>query len=92
VREIAEVQALGVQIGIVIGGGNIFRGVALGAAGMAAVLGGLPRGLRYLGFGNDDLAGLGVDGLKKVLAAVQMRPSGRTRTMQTSPFRPSRVM
>ena len=34
VREIAEVQALGVQIGIVIGGGNIFRGVALGAAGM----------------------------------------------------------
>src|SRR5512139_2782493 len=34
VREIAEVQALGVQVGIVIGGGNIFRGVALGAAGM----------------------------------------------------------
>jgi len=34
VREIADVHALGVQIGIVIGGGNIFRGVALGAAGM----------------------------------------------------------
>ncbi len=34
VREVAEVHALGVQIGIVIGGGNIFRGVALGAAGM----------------------------------------------------------
>jgi uridylate kinase len=34
VREIADVQNLGVQIGIVIGGGNIFRGVALGAAGM----------------------------------------------------------
>jgi len=34
VREIAEVHALGVEIGVVIGGGNIFRGVALGAAGM----------------------------------------------------------
>jgi uridylate kinase len=34
VREIAEVHALGVEIAIVIGGGNIFRGVALGAAGM----------------------------------------------------------
>ena len=34
VREIAEVHSLGVQIAIVIGGGNIFRGVALGAAGM----------------------------------------------------------
>ena len=34
VDEIAEVAALGVEIGVVIGGGNIFRGVALGAAGM----------------------------------------------------------
>jgi uridylate kinase len=34
VREIAEVHGLGVEIAIVIGGGNIFRGVALGAAGM----------------------------------------------------------
>ena len=34
VREIGEVVALGVQIGVVIGGGNIFRGVAPGAAGM----------------------------------------------------------
>jgi uridylate kinase len=33
-REIAAVQALGVQIGIVIGGGNIFRGVAASAHGM----------------------------------------------------------
>ena len=32
--EIREVVELGVQVGIVIGGGNIFRGVALGAAGM----------------------------------------------------------
>jgi uridylate kinase len=34
VGEIAEVVKLGVQMGIVIGGGNIFRGVAPGAAGM----------------------------------------------------------
>ncbi|MGB8855522.1 MAG: UMP kinase [Burkholderiales bacterium] len=34
VREIAGVSALGVQIAVVIGGGNIFRGVAPGAEGM----------------------------------------------------------
>jgi uridylate kinase len=34
VAEIAEVAELGVEIGVVIGGGNIFRGVAPGAAGM----------------------------------------------------------
>jgi uridylate kinase len=34
VGEIATVLRLGVEIGVVIGGGNIFRGVAPGAAGM----------------------------------------------------------
>jgi uridylate kinase len=34
VAEVAEVVRLGVQVGVVIGGGNIFRGVAPGAAGM----------------------------------------------------------
>jgi uridylate kinase len=34
VSEVAEVVRMGVEVGIVIGGGNIFRGVALGAAGM----------------------------------------------------------
>lgn len=34
VAQLAEVQNLGVQLAIVIGGGNIFRGVALGAEGM----------------------------------------------------------
>ncbi|MDH3319087.1 MAG: UMP kinase [Betaproteobacteria bacterium] len=34
VQEIAAVARLGVEIGVVIGGGNIFRGVAPGAAGM----------------------------------------------------------
>ena len=34
VTDIGEVVRLGVELAIVIGGGNIFRGVALGAAGM----------------------------------------------------------
>ena len=34
VGEIAEVNALGVQVGVVIGGGNIFRGMAGAASGM----------------------------------------------------------
>jgi uridylate kinase len=34
VREVGEVLSLGVEIAVVIGGGNIFRGVAGGAAGM----------------------------------------------------------
>src|SRR5215208_5449602 len=33
-RQVAEVQRLGVQIGIVVGGGNIFRGLAAAASGM----------------------------------------------------------
>src|SRR5918993_656765 len=32
--DISEIQALGVEVGIVIGGGNIFRGVAASAKGM----------------------------------------------------------
>jgi uridylate kinase len=38
-RETLEVQRLGVEIGIVIGGGNIFRGEGLAAAGMDRVTG-----------------------------------------------------
>jgi len=34
VAEVGEIVRMGVEVGIVIGGGNIFRGVALGAAGM----------------------------------------------------------
>jgi uridylate kinase len=33
-RDITEIQQLGVEVAVVIGGGNIFRGVAGGAAGM----------------------------------------------------------
>ena len=34
VTEVAQVSRLGVEMGVVIGGGNIFRGIAPGAAGM----------------------------------------------------------
>ena len=37
--EIAEVRALGIEIAIVIGGGNIFRGAGLAGAGMDRVTG-----------------------------------------------------
>jgi uridylate kinase len=33
-RQIAEVRSLGVEVGIVVGGGNIFRGLAAAAKGM----------------------------------------------------------
>ncbi|MBK8453584.1 MAG: UMP kinase [Thiofilum sp.] len=38
-REILEVQAQGVQVALVIGGGNLFRGAGLAAAGMDRVRG-----------------------------------------------------
>ncbi|MBN1349342.1 UMP kinase [candidate division KSB1 bacterium] len=38
-EEIAEVKALGVEIGIVLGGGNIFRGISASARGMDRVSG-----------------------------------------------------
>jgi uridylate kinase len=38
-REIADVAASGVQVGVVVGGGNIFRGVALAARNMDRVTG-----------------------------------------------------
>lgn len=37
VGEVAEIVAMGVQVAVVIGGGNIFRGVAPAAAGMDRV-------------------------------------------------------
>ena len=36
-REVADVAAAGVQIGVVVGGGNIFRGVAAAAQKMDRV-------------------------------------------------------
>src|SRR3990167_8554367 len=37
--EIAEINGLGVQVGVVIGGGNLFRGAALHAVGLGRVSG-----------------------------------------------------
>ncbi len=39
VREISEIHQLGVQVGIVIGGGNFFRGVALSKVGISRITG-----------------------------------------------------
>ncbi|HET6631234.1 MAG TPA: UMP kinase [Rhodanobacteraceae bacterium] len=38
-REILEVRAAGIEVGVVIGGGNIFRGAGLAAEGMDRVTG-----------------------------------------------------
>lgn len=37
--EIAEIKALGVEVGVVLGGGNLFRGKALSAVGLGRVTG-----------------------------------------------------
>ena len=37
--EVGQLVGLGIQIGMVIGGGNLFRGAALNAAGMERVTG-----------------------------------------------------
>lgn len=39
VKEVIEVSALGVQVGIVIGGGNFFRGASLSEAGLTRISG-----------------------------------------------------
>src|SRR3954453_22038478 len=38
-REVADVAAAGIQVGVVVGGGNIFRGVAAAARNMDRVTG-----------------------------------------------------
>jgi uridylate kinase len=38
-REVADVAAVGIQVGVVVGGGNIFRGVAAAARNMDRVTG-----------------------------------------------------
>ena len=46
--EIAEVSALGVQVGLVIGGGNIFRGAGLAESSTARRLSAIRMWLRHL--------------------------------------------
>ncbi|MFN7979418.1 MAG: UMP kinase [Vicinamibacterales bacterium] len=72
--EIADIQSLGVQTAIVIGGGNIFRGVAASARGMdrsaADYMGMLATVMNALAL-QDALEAQGVP--TRVLSAIEMR-------------------
>ena len=74
-REVADVAATGVQIGVVVGGGNIFRGVAAAARDMDRVtadhMGMLATVINSLAF-CDALERLGV--AARVMTAIEMRP------------------
>ena len=73
-REIGEIQAMGVQTAIVIGGGNIFRGVAASARGMdratADYMGMLATVINALAL-QDALEQLNV--VTRVVTAIEMR-------------------
>jgi uridylate kinase len=73
-REVGEIQQLGVQTAIVIGGGNIFRGVAASAKGMdraqADYMGMLATVINALAL-QDSLEQQGV--VTRVLSAIEMR-------------------
>ena len=71
--DIAEVQGLGVEVGIVIGGGNIFRGAGLARAGMDRVtadqMGMLATVMNALAM-QDALEGLGAHA--RVMSAIRI--------------------
>ena len=73
-RDVAEIQGLGVQTAVVIGGGNIFRGIAASAAGMdratADYMGMLATVINALAL-QDALEHQGV--ATRVLTAIEMR-------------------
>jgi uridylate kinase len=73
-REVGEIQALGVELAIVIGGGNIFRGVAASAVGMdraqADYMGMLATVINALAL-QDALEQAGV--VTRVVTAIEMR-------------------
>jgi uridylate kinase len=73
-REIGEIQQLGVQVGVVIGGGNLFRGLAASARGMdratADYMGMLATVINALAL-QDALEQLGVT--TRVATAIEMR-------------------
>src|SRR5262245_25517695 len=73
-REIGEIQAMGIQTAVVIGGGNIFRGLAASARGMdratADYMGMLATVINALAL-QDALEQQGV--LTRVVTAVEMR-------------------
>jgi uridylate kinase len=72
--DIAEIQGLGVEVGVVIGGGNIFRGVAASAKGMDRATG------DYMGMLATVINGLAMQDaleqqgvLTRVVTAIEMR-------------------
>jgi uridylate kinase len=73
-QEIGEVSAMGVQVGVVIGGGNLFRGLAASAKGMdratADYMGMLATVINALAL-QDALEKIGVT--TRVAAAIEMR-------------------
>ena len=73
-REIGDVQSMGVQVGVVIGGGNLFRGLAASAKGMdratADYMGMLATVINALAL-QDALEKNGVT--TRVAAAIEMR-------------------
>jgi uridylate kinase len=73
-KDIAEIQTLGVQVGVVIGGGNLFRGLAASAKGMdratADYMGMLATVINGLAL-QDSLEKNGVT--TRVLTAIEMR-------------------
>src|SRR6058998_2804332 len=73
-REVAEIQSMGVETAIVIGGGNIFRGVAASARGMdratADYMGMLATVINALAL-QDALEQIGV--VTRVATAIEMR-------------------
>src|SRR5215204_3522997 len=73
-RDVAEIQGMGVETAIVIGGGNIFRGVAASARGMdratADYMGMLATIINALAL-QDALEKAGMQ--TRVLSAVEMR-------------------
>lgn len=76
-RQIKEIHAMGVQIGIVIGGGNIFRGLSGASKGFDRVkgdqMGMLATVINSLGLSS----ALGAIGVKaRVLTAIRMEPIG----------------
>src|SRR4051812_42515765 len=73
-KDIREVQQLGVEVGVVIGGGNIFRGIAASARGMdratADYMGMLATVINSLAL-QDALEHVGVP--TRVVTAIEMR-------------------
>ena len=73
-REIKDVQSLGVEVAVVIGGGNIFRGMGAEAAGMERVsadyMGMLATVINALAL-QDALEGMGA--VTRVQTAIEMR-------------------